>query len=214
MWDTGRLNPGQAGSFTFTTAGTFAYHCAIHPQMHGTIVVGSGGTAGQPAASQSSSGAGYGQPSYASGQPYYGNNYMNGYGGYGYPGMGYPGSYGPQYPYGMPYPYPPYPSYPPYPPVPPAGQLPAPTGLAVTGMTSTTVTLTWAPVPGAVSYQVHGALTPITSGTQTFLTGLTSTTATVMGLTPNTTYYFHVHAVDARGALSRNSNLVTAHTTP
>jgi plastocyanin len=24
---------------TFTTAGSFAYHCAIHPTMHGTVVV-------------------------------------------------------------------------------------------------------------------------------------------------------------------------------
>jgi plastocyanin len=30
---------GATFSFTFTTAGTFAYHCTIHPSMRGTIAV-------------------------------------------------------------------------------------------------------------------------------------------------------------------------------
>ena len=30
---------GGSGSFTFTTAGTYAYHCSIHPSMTGTITV-------------------------------------------------------------------------------------------------------------------------------------------------------------------------------
>ena len=38
-WDTGVIRAGAASSFTFTVAGTFAYHCAIHTFMHGTIVV-------------------------------------------------------------------------------------------------------------------------------------------------------------------------------
>ena len=38
-WDTGVLRAGGSGSFVFTVAGTFAYHCAIHAFMHGTIVV-------------------------------------------------------------------------------------------------------------------------------------------------------------------------------
>ena len=38
-WDTGTLSPGGTGSFTFTTAGTFAYHCNIHTSMHGTVTV-------------------------------------------------------------------------------------------------------------------------------------------------------------------------------
>ncbi len=29
----------QTFSFTFTTPGTFAYHCSVHPYMHGTVVV-------------------------------------------------------------------------------------------------------------------------------------------------------------------------------
>jgi plastocyanin len=34
------LNAGATVMRTFTTAGTFAYHCSIHgPSMHGTIIV-------------------------------------------------------------------------------------------------------------------------------------------------------------------------------
>jgi plastocyanin len=47
-FDTGQLAKGASGSHTFMTAGTFAYHCAIHPSMHGTVTVvaavGSGGS--------------------------------------------------------------------------------------------------------------------------------------------------------------------------
>lgn len=33
------LANGQTYSHTFTKAGTYPYHCAIHPQMHGTVIV-------------------------------------------------------------------------------------------------------------------------------------------------------------------------------
>ncbi len=34
------INLGSSGTVTFTTAGTYTYHCAIHPTIaHGTIVV-------------------------------------------------------------------------------------------------------------------------------------------------------------------------------
>jgi plastocyanin len=39
VFDSGRMNPGDTWSFTFTTAEAFAYHCSIHTGMHGTIVV-------------------------------------------------------------------------------------------------------------------------------------------------------------------------------
>jgi plastocyanin len=35
---TGLAN-GQTFTHTFTTAGTYTYHCFIHPQMHGTVIV-------------------------------------------------------------------------------------------------------------------------------------------------------------------------------
>ena len=38
-FDSGNVATGQKFTHTFTTAGTFAYHCKIHPNMHGTIVV-------------------------------------------------------------------------------------------------------------------------------------------------------------------------------
>jgi amicyanin len=34
-----RLSSGQTYSHTFTTTGTFDYHCAVHPMMKATVVV-------------------------------------------------------------------------------------------------------------------------------------------------------------------------------
>jgi plastocyanin len=43
-FNTGTLDEGQSGSATFPKAGSFAYICALHPNMKGTVVVtGSGG---------------------------------------------------------------------------------------------------------------------------------------------------------------------------
>ena len=36
------LTTGQTFTHTFTTPGTYHYHCAIHPFMHGTVVVTNG----------------------------------------------------------------------------------------------------------------------------------------------------------------------------
>jgi plastocyanin len=38
-WNSGTLAPGQQFNFTFSTNGTFHYHCAIHPGMIGTVIV-------------------------------------------------------------------------------------------------------------------------------------------------------------------------------
>ncbi len=41
VWNSGNLAPGQSFSHTFTSAGDFPYHCAIHTFMHDTIFVSS-----------------------------------------------------------------------------------------------------------------------------------------------------------------------------
>jgi plastocyanin len=57
-FDTGTINAGGSGSHTFSSAGTFAYICTIHPNMKGTVRVlassgGSGGSGGTSGASSS-----------------------------------------------------------------------------------------------------------------------------------------------------------------
>ena len=37
--DSPTLGTGQSYSFTFTSAGTFTYHCNFHPSMKGTVMV-------------------------------------------------------------------------------------------------------------------------------------------------------------------------------
>lgn len=38
-WNSGTIAPGGQFSFTFPAAGSFPYHCDIHPGMIGTVVV-------------------------------------------------------------------------------------------------------------------------------------------------------------------------------
>ena len=38
-WNSGIVSPGERFSVAFQTAGTFPYHCTIHPGMVGTVVV-------------------------------------------------------------------------------------------------------------------------------------------------------------------------------
>ena len=37
--DSGTIAPGGTYHYTFTTAGTYSYHCAIHPSMTGSVTV-------------------------------------------------------------------------------------------------------------------------------------------------------------------------------
>src|SRR5258706_118171 len=38
-WDTGIIQPGAGDTVAFTTAGAFAYHCAVHPMMIARVIV-------------------------------------------------------------------------------------------------------------------------------------------------------------------------------
>ena len=38
-FDSGAVDPGGSWSFVFTKVGSYQYRCAIHPDMHGEIVV-------------------------------------------------------------------------------------------------------------------------------------------------------------------------------
>jgi plastocyanin len=38
-FDTGTIDPGSSKAITVSKAGSYAYHCSIHPFMHGTLVV-------------------------------------------------------------------------------------------------------------------------------------------------------------------------------
>lgn len=39
QWDSGTMQAGGSYRMTFNTPGTFPYHCTIHPNMRGTIIV-------------------------------------------------------------------------------------------------------------------------------------------------------------------------------
>src|SRR5919112_6601005 len=54
-FDSGRLNPGDSYTVAFNGQGTVTYHCAIHPEMRGSVTVGGAGTAPaeQPAGGES-----------------------------------------------------------------------------------------------------------------------------------------------------------------
>lgn len=38
-WDTGVLPQGQSKSITFAKAGTYTYHCSVHPNMKAEVIV-------------------------------------------------------------------------------------------------------------------------------------------------------------------------------
>ncbi|MFI6205839.1 chitinase [Streptomyces sp. NPDC051041] len=86
----------------------------------------------------------------------------------------------------------------------PAPAVPAaPGGVAVTGTTSSSVSLAWNPVPGATGYTVYR------DGAKA--TAVTGTSATVTGLAAATSYSFQVTAVNAAGESVRSA-AVTSRT--
>ena len=83
----------------------------------------------------------------------------------------------------------------------------APSNLAVTGTTSSSVSLSWSAATdnvGVTAYDVYR------NGTLAMT--VTGTTATITGLSPSTTYPFTVKARDAAGNTSAASNTATATT--
>lgn len=46
LWDSGTVNTGGSYSRTFSTPGTFPYHCAIHPFMKAEVIVQASGATG------------------------------------------------------------------------------------------------------------------------------------------------------------------------
>jgi chitodextrinase len=78
----------------------------------------------------------------------------------------------------------------------------APTGLTVTGVTSTSVSLSWTGSAGATGYKVYRG---------TNVTTVTGTSATITGLAASTTYSFQVSATNSAGE-SAKSGAVSATT--
>ncbi|MBT2542956.1 glycoside hydrolase family 18 protein [Streptomyces sp. ISL-44] len=73
----------------------------------------------------------------------------------------------------------------------------APTGLTASATSSTSVSLSWAAVPGATSYTVHrDGAAPLS---------VTSAAASVTGLAASTAYTFQVSAVNAAGASPKSA---------
>ncbi|MBO3744457.1 fibronectin type III domain-containing protein [Streptosporangiaceae bacterium NEAU-GS5] len=90
----------------------------------------------------------------------------------------------------------------------------APTNLAASGITTTSITLTWAASTdnvGVTGYDVLRA-PGTTGGTFAVVGTATNATFTDTGLTANTTFRYQVRARDAAGNLSAVSNTVTATT--
>ncbi|WP_033311248.1 glycoside hydrolase family 18 protein [Streptomyces iakyrus] len=79
----------------------------------------------------------------------------------------------------------------------------APSGLRVSGTTSSSVSLAWTPVSGATGYTVHRDGTKVTA--------VSGTSATVTGLAASTSYSFQVTATNAAGE-SPKSAAVTGTT--
>ncbi|MFF8096648.1 chitinase [Streptomyces sp. NPDC016675] len=85
-----------------------------------------------------------------------------------------------------------------------AGQPPAvPGGLATGSVTSSSVDLSWSPVPGATGYAVYRDGTRVRT--------VTGTSTTLTGLSPSTAYAFQVAAVNDAGESARSAT-VTATT--
>jgi plastocyanin len=58
-WNTGNIASGATSSaVSFSTAGTFTYHCAIHPSMTGSVIVSAAAATSPPVRALASGGGG------------------------------------------------------------------------------------------------------------------------------------------------------------
>jgi hypothetical protein len=89
-----------------------------------------------------------------------------------------------------------------------------PANLTIGGLGATQISLNWAPspTPRVTAHRVYVAPAGSTAFSAATLTNVTQTSATVIGLVPNTSYSFHVVAIDIDGRESPPSNTVTART--
>jgi poly(3-hydroxybutyrate) depolymerase/chitodextrinase len=85
--------------------------------------------------------------------------------------------------------------------------LPAPTGVATSGATASTMAIAWGAVSGAAGYRVYR------NGTQVTPSAVTGTSYTDTGLAAATTYSWTVAAVDAAGTVGALSAPATGTTT-
>lgn len=87
------------------------------------------------------------------------------------------------------------------------GTLPAPTGVATSGATDTSMVIAWSAVTGASGYNVYR------NGTKANASLVTGTSFTDTGLASATTYSWTVRAVDANGAEGAASSPASGTTT-
>ncbi|MGZ5269632.1 MAG: extracellular catalytic domain type 2 short-chain-length polyhydroxyalkanoate depolymerase [Ramlibacter sp.] len=85
--------------------------------------------------------------------------------------------------------------------------LPAPTGVATSGATTSTMVISWQAVTGAASYNVFRG------GNKVNALAVTGTSYTDSGLSPGTTYSWTVAALDANGAQGTMSSGASGTTT-
>jgi chitinase len=90
------------------------------------------------------------------------------------------------------------------------GTVAQPIGVTASAPTGSTITLSWATSSGAASYQVYQA--PGAAGPFALVTTSATTSATISGLNPSTTYYYQVLAVSSVGVQSAPSAVVAATT--
>lgn len=87
------------------------------------------------------------------------------------------------------------------------------TGLVVTNIGNTSVTLSWNPSTDNVALMGYDVWKDSNTGANRYVTGAPGTSYTITGLTPNTSYFFGVQARDTSNNTSQPPTTVTVTTT-